>query len=166
MWISRQRGGVGAGRCWFNPWTHDLGSNRTLVLLRSLIRHFTMIISAWWLRSSSKFSGQELEEINWYVGSMETLKNGCGFLMPRSSHCNEQCADCPIVSFWRCPMTGGLICKKTTFSSIPLARFWLCLERSQKQRLDFPQKKLSCYLIFAPSVLTSNESWNQINQEL
>ena len=32
-------------------------------LLRPLISRFTMIISAWWLRTSSKFSGQEFEQI-------------------------------------------------------------------------------------------------------
>ena len=42
------------------------GLTRTLVsvtLLRRWIRRFTMIISAWRLRTRSKFSGQEFEEI-------------------------------------------------------------------------------------------------------
>ena len=42
------------------PWSHDLGSTPTLVrLLRPGIRRFTMIISAWWLRTSSKFTCEE-----------------------------------------------------------------------------------------------------------
>ena len=54
---------------------HILGSTHTLVLLlRPWIRHFTMIISAWWLPTSRKFSGQEFEEIHRYVESLETLK--------------------------------------------------------------------------------------------
>ena len=57
------------------PWSNGLGSIRTLVtLLRSWIRRFTMIISAWWLRTSSKFSGQEFEEIHRNIGSPETPK--------------------------------------------------------------------------------------------
>ena len=56
-------------------WSHDGGSNLTLVtLLRHWIRRFTMIISAWWLRTSSKFSGQEFEEIHKNLGSLETPK--------------------------------------------------------------------------------------------
>jgi len=40
------------------------GSTPTLVvqLLRLWIRRFTMIISAWWLQTSSKFSGKEVKE--------------------------------------------------------------------------------------------------------
>ena len=34
------------------------------MLLRPWIRYFTMIISAWWLRTSSKLCGQEFEEIH------------------------------------------------------------------------------------------------------
>ena len=57
------------------PWSKGLGSNRTLVmLLRPRIRRFTMIISAWWLLTSSKFSGQEFEEIHRNIGSSETPK--------------------------------------------------------------------------------------------
>ena len=57
------------------PWSNGLGSTRTLVtLLRPWIRRFTMIISAWWLRTSSKFSGQEFEEIHRNIGSSETPK--------------------------------------------------------------------------------------------
>ena len=44
---------------------HHLGSTRTLVtLLHPWIRRFTMIISAWCLRTSSKFSVQKFEEIH------------------------------------------------------------------------------------------------------
>ena len=57
------------------PWSNDLGSTRTLVtLFRPWIRRFTMIISAWWLRTSSKFSGQEFAEIYRNIGSSETTK--------------------------------------------------------------------------------------------
>ena len=52
-----------------------MGSTRTLVaLLRPWMRRFTMIISAWWLRTSSKFSCQEFEEIHRNIGSLETSK--------------------------------------------------------------------------------------------
>ena len=55
------------------PWSNDLGSTRTLVmLLRFWIRRFTMIISAWYVRTSSKFSGQKFEEIHRNVRSSET----------------------------------------------------------------------------------------------
>ena len=41
-------------------WSHDLGSTRLLVsLLRLWIRYCTMIISAWWLQTSSKFTWEE-----------------------------------------------------------------------------------------------------------
>ena len=57
------------------PGSNDLGSTRTLVtLLRPWIRRFTMIISARWFRTSSKFSGQEFEEIHRNIGSSETPK--------------------------------------------------------------------------------------------
>ena len=56
------------------PWSHDMGSILTLVaLLRRWIRRFTMIIFACWLRTSSKFSGQEIEENHRNIGSMETF---------------------------------------------------------------------------------------------
>ena len=43
------------------PRSHDLGSTRTLVmLLHPWIRRFTMIISAWWLQTSSKFTWEEV----------------------------------------------------------------------------------------------------------
>ena len=46
---------------------------RTLVtLLRPWTRRFTMIISAWWHRTSSKFSGQEFEETHRSIRSVET----------------------------------------------------------------------------------------------
>ena len=47
----------------------------TLVtLLRPWIKRLTTIISAWWLRTSIKFNGQEFEEIRRSIGSMETFK--------------------------------------------------------------------------------------------
>ena len=55
------------------PWLHDLGSTRTLVtLLCPWIRRFTMTISGWWLRTSSKFIGQNFEETHRNIGSLET----------------------------------------------------------------------------------------------
>ena len=57
-----------------------VGSTGTLVsLLRPWIRRFTMIISAWWLRTSSKFMWEEVK------GQPENLENGqllsgCGFI--------------------------------------------------------------------------------------
>ena len=88
-------------------WLHDLGSTPIpLSFLRLWIRRFTMIISAWWLRTSSIFSGQELEEIHRNMDHWKLLSR-CGFLQPRSRHCNEKCADRPIVSVWRCLVTGG-----------------------------------------------------------
>ena len=57
------------------PWSNDLGSTRTLfTLLRPWIKRFTMIIFAWWIRTSSKFSGQEFEEILRNIESSETPK--------------------------------------------------------------------------------------------
>ena len=51
------------------------GFKRTLVtLFRPRIRRFTMIISAWWLRTSSKFKGQEFKKIHKNIGSLETPK--------------------------------------------------------------------------------------------
>ena len=42
--------------------------------MRPWIRRFTMIISAWWRRASSKFSGQEFKEVYLNTGSLETLE--------------------------------------------------------------------------------------------
>ena len=55
------------------PWSHDLGSTRTLLvtLLRPWIRRFGISFSAWWLRTSRKFNGQEFEEIHRNIGSLE-----------------------------------------------------------------------------------------------
>ena len=43
-------------------------------LLRSWIRCFTMIISTWWLLTSSKLCGQEFKEIHTNIESLETPK--------------------------------------------------------------------------------------------
>ena len=57
------------------PRSHDLGSTRTLfALLRRWIRRFTMIISTWWFRTSSKFCGKEFEEIQRNIRLLETRK--------------------------------------------------------------------------------------------
>ena len=46
-------------------------STRTLVtLLRPWIRRFTMIVSAWWLRTNSKFTWKEVKR------QPESLENG------------------------------------------------------------------------------------------
>ena len=60
--------------------TTDLGSTPTLVtLLRPWIQRFTMIISAWWFRTSSKFNGREFKE---FTGTLDhwNLLCRCGFL--------------------------------------------------------------------------------------
>ena len=55
--------------------TLDLGSTLILVpLLRPRTRRFTTITSAWWLQTSSKFRGQEFEEIHRNIESSETSK--------------------------------------------------------------------------------------------
>ena len=68
-------------------------------VLRPWIRRFTMIISAGWIRTSSKFSGQDFEEIHMSIGSLETLKQDRG---DSSSHkvviVTKKCADRPIFS--------------------------------------------------------------------
>ena len=66
---------MGKGVFLQRPRSNDLGSTRTLItLLRPWIRRFTMIISAWWLQTSSKFSGQEFGEIHRNIGLSETPK--------------------------------------------------------------------------------------------
>ena len=76
-WLKRfihQRGEWVKASILRRPWSNDLGSTRILVtLLRPWIRRFTMIISAWWLWTGSKFSGQEFEEIHRNIGSTEIL---------------------------------------------------------------------------------------------
>ena len=73
--LCRQRGRIGKGVVLRRPWSNGLGSTRTLVtLLRPWIRRFTMIISAWWLRTNSKFREEEFEEIHRNIGSSETPK--------------------------------------------------------------------------------------------
>ena len=43
------------------------------MLLRPWTKRFAMIITAWWLRTSSIFSGQEFEKMHMNFGSLETL---------------------------------------------------------------------------------------------
>ena len=83
------------------PWSHDLGSTLTqnrpassqrqtgraktprvkpvaskrFASLRPWIRRFTMDICAGWLSTSSKFSGQEFEEIHRNIESLKTSKS-------------------------------------------------------------------------------------------
>ena len=71
----RQRGREGKGVVLRRPGSHDMGSIRTRVtLLRPWIRHLTIIFFAWWLRTSSKFSGQEFEEMYRNIVSLKTPK--------------------------------------------------------------------------------------------
>jgi len=48
-------------------------------LLRPWIRPFTMIISAWWLWTSSKFSGKKSKKQQEKLGNGQLL-SGCGFV--------------------------------------------------------------------------------------
>ena len=72
------------------PWS-------VVTLLRPWIRPFTMIIYAWLLRRSNKFTGQKVKEIHGNIESLET-PNRCGILRSRSIYRNEKCADRPIFS--------------------------------------------------------------------
>ena len=82
----------------------DLGSSSSLVtLLRLWTRRFTMIISAWLLWTTSKFSGQEFEESIGTLGYWKLLSR-FGFLQARSSYHNEKCADRSTVGVRRCPV--------------------------------------------------------------
>jgi len=53
----------------------DLGLTPTLIntLLRPWIRHFTILISAWWLRTSSKLSGKKSKETTGKLGNGQFL---------------------------------------------------------------------------------------------
>ena len=52
-----------------------MSSTRTLVtLLRPWIRRFTIIISAWWLRTSSKFTWEEVKTSTGKLGKRSTPK--------------------------------------------------------------------------------------------
>ena len=52
-----------------------MSSTRTLVtLLRPWIRRFTIIISAWWLRTSSKFTWEEVKTPTGKLGKWSTPK--------------------------------------------------------------------------------------------
>ena len=58
---------------------------------------FTMIISAWWLRTSSKFSGKNSQKSTGTLNYRKILSR-CGFFQARSSQSNKKCVDRPIVS--------------------------------------------------------------------
>ena len=52
-----------------------MSSTRTLVtLLRPWIRRFTIITSAWWLRTSSKFTWEEVKKSTGKLGKWSTSK--------------------------------------------------------------------------------------------
>ena len=52
-----------------------MSSTRTLVMmLRPWIRRFTIIISAWWLRTSSKFTWEEVKTSTGKLGKWSTPK--------------------------------------------------------------------------------------------
>ena len=59
-------------------WLHNLGWTTEpaplSTALRRWVRRFTMIISAWWFRTSSKFSGQDFQETGGNIRSLETPK--------------------------------------------------------------------------------------------
>ena len=83
-----------------------------VILLCPWIRRLTMIICAWWLRTSSKFGRQEYEELhmnNKTLGHWKLLSR-CRFLKGRSSCRSEKCADCPTVK--RLTLSGNekIIC--------------------------------------------------------
>ena len=59
------------------------------------------------LRTSSKFSGQELKKIYRDIGSLETSKLVQISPHMKHSYRNEKCADHSMVSVWRCSETGG-----------------------------------------------------------
>ena len=61
-------------------------------MLRPWIRRFTMIISDWWIQTSSKFRGQKFEDALRNIVPPETPPSSSGFLQTRSSHRNEKCA--------------------------------------------------------------------------
>ena len=88
-------------------WSYDIGSTRTLVtLLRPWIRRFTMIISAWWLRTTANY-GQEFEKLRRNIGSQEALTQVR--LRPKHEVVTAaiKWANHPIVSVWLCPVTEG-----------------------------------------------------------
>ena len=75
VFSSRQRGQECKWIVFTMIMLHDLGSTSTRsTLLRPWIKRFTMIISAWRLRTSSKFSRQAVEEIHRNIGSLEIPK--------------------------------------------------------------------------------------------
>ena len=102
---SRQRGRKGKNH--FYDYLNRMlwVSTHTLVtLLRPWKRRFTMMTSAWWLWINSKFSGQEVEDIYWNIGSLKT-PNKMRISPTTKYHCNEKRSDRPIFSVWRCPVT-------------------------------------------------------------
>ena len=76
--------------------SNTLFSTHTLVtFLWPWITRFTIIIIAWWLRTRSKFIGQEPIESTGALGHCKLLS---GFLQTRSSNRNKKCADYRTVS--------------------------------------------------------------------
>ena len=61
-----------------------VSTSSLVTLLRSWIRHFTMIISAWWLQTNRKFSEREFEVIHRNIGPPYTPKKE-RLLLARSS---------------------------------------------------------------------------------
>ena len=73
--LNRQRGPIGKGVIFTTTLIERSGFNpHPGHAFCPWISRFTMIISAWWLQTSSKFSGQEFEEIHRNIGSSETPK--------------------------------------------------------------------------------------------
>jgi len=78
------------------PRLRDLGTTPTPLsldtLLRPWIRHLAIIISAWWLRTSSKFSGKQSKETTRKLENGQLL-SGCGFVQniaPPSLSCDRR----------------------------------------------------------------------------
>ena len=74
--MDRQRGQMGKGFVFTTTLIECSGFNRypghVVVSLDKTL--YDIIISAWWLRTGSKFSGQEFKDIHRNIGSSETPK--------------------------------------------------------------------------------------------
>ena len=74
------------------PWSHDLGSTRTLVTLYNN----NLRLGGFGQAANSIDKNSKNPREHW------KLLTRCGFLQARSSHCNKKAW---IVQTWRCPMT-------------------------------------------------------------
>ena len=116
---SRQRGRMDKSVVFTATMIAWYGSTPTLImLLGSWIRRFTMIIYAWWLRTTANSVDKKSKDA---TGTLDFWKllNWCGFLQARSSQCNEKQVNGPTVSAWQCPVTRGLIFATTITNTFP-----------------------------------------------